>query len=364
MSVRVGEFAGLPSVRKVAAAVGIGDTMPALPVAFLGAFETTLRDLTAAYTIFPNLGVRRPAHLVARIEAADGHLLYTAPQNDQQILSPESTWMVSWILQNVMRTGTAAKAESLGWHKPAGGKTGTTNDFHDAWFVGYTSSLTCGVWVGMDEPQTIMEKAYGGALALPIWVDFMKQVPEKIYPANPLQPPVPLYTVRLCSTSGERATSLCEQLHLAYAINLPASRVPATSCSHHPEPQPQLLYAGDARLPSTMQFPPSTQANRSESENGESMPPSATVQSAAGERLAEATPPIVPRTTYELEAARISPPIEMPPQGVRVLRAIPVERDRSSAMRTSAAFRQWAGETLSSDRRQVIRAVPAGENDW
>jgi penicillin-binding protein 1A len=365
MSVRVGEFAGLPAVGKVAAALGIGESMPALPVAFLGAFETTLRDLTAAYTIFPNLGVKRPAYLVARIEAPDGRVLYTAPQEDRQILSPETAWMVSWILQNVMKSGTAAKAESLGWQKPAGGKTGTTNDFHDAWFVGYTSSLTCGVWVGMDEPQMIMEKAYGGALALPIWVDFMNQASDKLYPAHPLQPPVPLYSVRLCSASGERATSLCEQLHLAYATRLPASRVPGTNCSHHPEPQPHLLYAADVRVPSTMAFPPAGAVSAAETTSGEVMPPSATTSpSQNGERIVQATPPVVPRTTYELEAARISPPIETPPQPVRVLRAIPVERDRSSAMRTSSAFRRWSSEALSSDRRQIIRAVPADDRGW
>jgi penicillin-binding protein 1A len=364
MSVRVGEIAGLAAVRKVAATVGIGESMPALPVAFLGAFETTLRDLTAAYTVFPNLGVKRPAHLIARIESADGRVLYSAPQNDQQIFSPESAWMVSWILQNVMKSGTAAKAESLGWHKPAGGKTGTTNDFHDAWFVGYTSSLTCGVWVGMDEPQTIMEKAYGSALALPIWIDFMNQAPDKLYPAAPLDPPVPLYRVRLCSASGERATSLCEQLHLGYETKLPGSRVPRTTCSHHPESQPQLLYAKDGRLPSTMEFPPAASMAAVEMTNGETMPPAITPQAQPVERLVEASPPVVLRTTYELEAARISPPIETPRQPVRVLRAIPVDRDRSSAMRTSAAFQRWADDALSSDRRKVIRAVPSDDRDW
>jgi penicillin-binding protein 1A len=363
MTVRVGELAGLDSVRRVAATAGIGENIPALPVAFLGAFETTLRDLTAAYTIFPNLGVKRAAHLIARIEAADGRILYAPAQRDQQVLSPESTWMVSWILQNVMKTGTASKAESLGWSKPAGGKTGTTNDFYDAWFVGYTSSLSCCVWVGMEVPQTIMEKAYGSALALPIWVDFMNQVPERIYPAAAFTPPVPLYSVRLCSASGGRATSLCEQLHLGYETKLPAARVPAVTCSHHPEPQPQLLYANDTQLPFTAQFPPPAGASRNELASAESMPP-APSSPAGDDRLVQTTPPVVLRTTYELEAARISPAIEMPRAGVRVLRAIPVERDRSPGGRVTAAFREWARETLSSDRRKVIRAVPQGDGPW
>jgi hypothetical protein len=215
----------------------------------------------------------------------------------------------------------------------------------------------------MDEPQTIMEKAYGSALALPIWVDFMNQVPERIYPAAAFTPPVPLYSVRLCSASGGRATSLCEQLHLGYETKLPAARVPAVTCSHHPEPQPQLLYANDTQLPFTAQFPPPAGASRNELASAESMPP-APSSPAGDDRLVQTTPPVVLRTTYELEAARISPAIEMPRAGVRVLRAIPVERDRSPGGRVTAAFREWAQETLSSDRRKVIRAVPQGDGPW
>jgi hypothetical protein len=175
---------------------------------------------------------------------------------------------------------------------------------------------------------------------------------------------VPLYRVRLCSASGERATSLCEQLHLGYETKLPGSRVPRTTCSHHPESQPQLLYAKDGRLPSTMEFPPAASMAAVEMTNGETMPPAITPQAQPVERLVEASPPVVLRTTYELEAARISPPIETPRQPVRVLRAIPVDRDRSSAMRTSAAFQRWADDALSSDRRKVIRAVPSDDRDW
>jgi penicillin-binding protein 1A len=148
-------------------------------------FESTVKEITAAYSIFPNHGVLRPPHLIARVEDEAGHIIYQAEQKEQRVVNPDSAWMVSDTLQQVMKTGTAAKAASMGWKKPGAGKTGTTNDFFDAWFVGYTSTLTCGVWVGMDKPQTIMAKGYGSALALPVWVDFMQSVPEKSYPAAP-----------------------------------------------------------------------------------------------------------------------------------------------------------------------------------
>jgi len=235
MSVRVGEMAGLPAVRKLADSVGIGEKMPEYPVAFLGAFETTLRDLTAAYTAFPNGGAYRKPHLIASVENEKGEVIYQADTKEHQVMRPEIAWMVTSCLQEVMRSGTAAKAAQLGWKKVGAGKTGTTNDFHDAWFVGYTQSLTCGVWVGMDKPETIMEKGYGSALALPIWVDVMQTAPEKLYPAGPLRPPSPLTRVRLCSATGAVANGGCEAAKTAYETELPATQVPPQRCTLHTE---------------------------------------------------------------------------------------------------------------------------------
>ncbi|HSI14574.1 MAG TPA: PBP1A family penicillin-binding protein [Chthoniobacter sp.] len=240
MSVRVGEYASLAKVREFGQTVGLSDNIPDLPVVFLGAFETTARNLTAAYTIFPNGGVYRPPFLISKVEDHAGHILYEAPHAEKQVLSPESAWMVSGILQQVMKSGTAAKAAQLGWKKVGAGKTGTTNDFYDAWFVGYTASLTCGVWVGMDQPQTIMEKGYGAALALPIWVDVMNQAPENKYPASSLTDGVPFKKVSLCSVSGEKATSMCVAEHCAYQMDLPVSRIPNGTCRTHPEAAPMI----------------------------------------------------------------------------------------------------------------------------
>src|SRR5262249_39136986 len=90
------------------------------------------------------------------------------------------------IMKQVLDHGTAAGARSMGWSKPGAGKTGTTNNYHDAWFVGFTKSLTCGVWVGFDRQQTIQAKGYGAALALPIWVEAMNAAPSARYPATDL----------------------------------------------------------------------------------------------------------------------------------------------------------------------------------
>ena len=179
MSVRVGDRAGLNAVRKVAEDAGLG-ALPQFPAIFLGSFEGSLRELVSAYTVFPNGGVRRQPFLIDHVEDAHGKVIYRAPVLEYRALAPGVCSMVTSGLQKVMERGTAAGAD---FRKPAAGKTGTTNDYKDAWFVGYTSTLTCGVWVGLDEPKTIVARGYGAALALPVWSDVMNAAADR-YPAR------------------------------------------------------------------------------------------------------------------------------------------------------------------------------------
>lgn len=233
MSVRVGEFAGLGAVRKTAKLAGLGKDVPPYPVVFLGGFETTLKDLTTAYTAFPNRGERKQSYLISRIENANWRILFQASHARVRTMGRGAAWLTSELLRKVLRIGTGAKAASLGLKKPAAGKTGTTNDYRDAWFVGYTSSLTCGVWVGFDRPQTIMEKGYGATLALPIWIDFIQAAPETTYPAGPLTAPEPLSTVRVCSVSGGLATPGCNRAQTSYPMDLPDGMAPKCRCTVH-----------------------------------------------------------------------------------------------------------------------------------
>ena len=149
------------------------------------------------------------------------------------MLDAGCAWITHTVLREVMQKGTAAEAASLGFKKPGAGKTGTTNDFHDAWFVGYTTSLTCGVWVGFDRPQTITSKGYGAALALPVWCQVMNKAAAERYPAKDFKPPEALKRVRVCAFSNELATDGCEAAGTAYTIDLPASRVPTLTCTEH-----------------------------------------------------------------------------------------------------------------------------------
>ena len=237
MSVRVGDRAGLDEVERVSSAVGLGE-VPRGAASFIGSFETNLRDLTVAYSVFPNNGVRRQSYIIERIDDADGNVLYRAAHIEATVMDPAVTWMVSSILSKVMERGTAAAARSLGFNKPAAGKTGTTNDYRDAWFVGYTKSLTCGVWVGLDQPQTIVPRGYGAALALPIWTTVMNAAAPARYPSPKFDPPVELQRVEVCSVSGALATAACSYAGAASVIELPVTKIPRGTCPIHQEIAP------------------------------------------------------------------------------------------------------------------------------
>src|ERR1700758_2439624 len=224
MSVRVGQFAGLDAVKKVATDLGIAQNVPHGPASYIGSFESNLKDLTSAYTVFPNAGVRRQAYIIERIDDQQHKPIYLAAHITSQAIDPSAAWMTSEVMEDVLTKGTAASARSLGFRLPAAGKTGTTNDYKDAWFVGYTTTLTGGVWVGFDQPATIISRGYGAALALPVWVQVMNKSAAR-YPAKALEPTMPMARVTVCAASNALATTGCEMAGTAYDIVLPADKV-------------------------------------------------------------------------------------------------------------------------------------------
>ena len=232
MSVRVGQFAGLEAVQKVANDLGVSQNVPHGPAIYIGSFETDLKDLTAAYSVFPNAGVRKQGYIIERIDDQRHKPIYLAAHISKPALDPGATWMASELMEDVLTKGTAASARSLGFKLPAAGKTGTTNDYKDAWFIGYTSTLTCGVWVGFDQPTTIIPHGYGAALALPVWTQLMNKASQH-YPAEALRPPMALQHANVCSISNQLATTGCMAAGTAYDIDLPADKVPNAACQVH-----------------------------------------------------------------------------------------------------------------------------------
>lgn len=232
MSVRVGEFAGLDDTQKVATTLGLGADIPRGAAIYIGSFETDLKDLTSAYTVFPNAGIRKQSYIIERIDDQNHQPIYRAAHVTLPVLDPGATWMTTQLMQEVMTHGTAASARSLGFKLPAAGKTGTTNDFKDAWFVGFTSSMTCGVWVGFDQPVTIIPHGYGSALALPVWTETMLKASDR-YPAEAMRSPVAIQRATVCSISNAIATSGCVSAGTAYDVDLPVDKIPRGVCKVH-----------------------------------------------------------------------------------------------------------------------------------
>jgi penicillin-binding protein 1A len=146
--------------------------LPYLPVA-LGAADITPFEQTAAFTTFPNDGVRVTPRYIRKVTDYDGRVLEENYPEVKDVISSRTARIMTAMLREVVLHGTAARAGAQLKH-PLGGKTGTTNDFTDSWFIGFSPSLTCGVWIGFDEKKTLGKQETGGHLALPVWIDFMK----------------------------------------------------------------------------------------------------------------------------------------------------------------------------------------------
>ena len=234
MTIRVGNFAGLDRVLNTLGDAGIGNHLTRTPQVFIGNLGGTPKELTGAFSIFPNGGVRRRPFLIDRITDKAGNILYSTGIIEVEVLTPGVAHLMRRILSQVMEKGTAASVRSQhGFKETGGGKTGTTNDYKDAWFAGYTDRVSCGVWVGLDKPQTIIDEGYGSRLSIPIWADVMKKAVELgyIHPGPRTEPPVT--KVALCRLSSQLAAPMCQANGTAYEDALPYELIPQGFCNSH-----------------------------------------------------------------------------------------------------------------------------------
>jgi penicillin-binding protein 1A len=164
---------GIHKVIDLARRFGVTSNIPAyLPIA-LGAAQITLEEQVASYSVFPNDGLRVTPRLVRKVSNADGIVLWEDPPAVKEVIDQPTARTMMGLLRAVTQFGTGAAAAQL--NHPLGGKTGTTSDYTDAWFLGFSPSVTCGVWVGYDSNQTLGEKETGAKAALPIWISVMRQ---------------------------------------------------------------------------------------------------------------------------------------------------------------------------------------------
>jgi penicillin-binding protein 1A len=209
-AVRLLQDVGIPETVKYAKTMGVGD-VPSVPSLALGSGEVTLESMTAAYAAFAHQGYVPQPRLIRRVEDKAGQVLYSTEPSSTYAVSETTAFLMASMLADVINAGTGARARGLGFTLPAAGKTGTTNDFHDAWFVGFTPSLVAGVWVGFDQPKTILPEGFASEVAVPTWTEFMKAATKSDRPQWLATPPE-ITTANVCRLSGQLARSACEHV--------------------------------------------------------------------------------------------------------------------------------------------------------
>jgi 1A family penicillin-binding protein len=219
---------GSRAVLRLASDAGLPD-LPDVPSLALGTGLVTPLDLTTAYTAFANGGELTLARGLSSVVNGDGDEVFAQPVQRRPVLSPQVAFQMVSMLRDVVDRGTGAPARALGVRGPVAGKTGTTDEYRDAWFVGFSRSVVAGVWVGFDQPAAIGKDAYGARAALPIWADFMKRTAATL-PATEFAMPEGLRTEELCSVSYLKPVQECPT-YLEYFKE--GDSIPSALCPLH-----------------------------------------------------------------------------------------------------------------------------------
>jgi len=198
---------GTGRVLRVASRSGLDD-LPDVPSLALGSGLVTPLAITTAFSMFPNGGLRVRPRDLARVRDADGGTAFEQRVETERVIAPEVAFQMVSMLEDAIDRGTGLPARQLGIRFPIAGKTGTTNEFKDAWFVGFSSSVVVGVWVGYDDPKPIGADGYGGRYALPIWADFMQRA-ARLRPPLEFERPAGLEEEALCAISYRKPVDGC-----------------------------------------------------------------------------------------------------------------------------------------------------------
>ena len=231
-AIRTGMDLGEQTVIDMAKRFGITSTIPPYPSIAIGSADVFPIEMISAYTTFANLGIRTAANAIRRVENQRGEVLWEPQPARAQVLSSPQAWLMVSMMKDVVLRGTAAGSVGSRFHVPSGGKTGTTNDGADVWYIGYTADLVAGVWMGFDRPQKIKANAQGGELAAPAYTSFMTEVYRR-KPSPPDWPrPEGITTREIDRTTGELANPYCppEVVMTEYFI---AGTEPIQECTTH-----------------------------------------------------------------------------------------------------------------------------------
>ena len=266
-AVRVLEDLGIQRAVSFAANFGVG-TMPNVPSLALGSGEVTLASMTAAYAAFADGGIVREPLFIRRVEDQEGNILFESDPKPRRAISETTAFLMTTMLADVIDAGTANSARQMGFTRPAAGKTGTTNNFVDAWFVGFTPRLVAGVWVGFDQPRMIVKNGFAGHLAVPMWTRFMKTATAGD-PDESFGTPHDIVAVEVCRLSGSLPGNGCRNAasisatgeitykSMVYVDYFVRGREPLRTCAAHaaeylPYPEPSFAEAAFDGLPSLL----------------------------------------------------------------------------------------------------------------
>ncbi|HLP43476.1 MAG TPA: PBP1A family penicillin-binding protein, partial [Fibrobacteria bacterium] len=230
-AIEVGMKYGLKTVVSYARKFGLAHSVPPVPSLGIGSCEATVMEMASAYTAFPNGGVRSLPYLVEKIVDKNGQTVYQHMPETQEVLRPEAAWIMSTMLRDVNIHGTAAAIWASGFNHPSGGKTGTTNDYTDAWYIGFTKRYTCAIWVGADDHKGMGPGHTGADDAVPSWIAIMKYA-EKGKKIIQLPRPDGVIEATSCQVSGLLAQAFCKQTNTDYYI---LGHQPTETCTpeHH-----------------------------------------------------------------------------------------------------------------------------------
>ena len=232
VAARLGDEVGIERVAAIAQKLGVQSELPHYPAVSLGLAELSPLELLQVYTTLANRGVRPQFSLIRGIEQQDGTTLLRGVLQSERVLEePLADWMTDQLKQ-VFETGTARSARTLGFQSPAAGKTGTTSQYRDAWFVGYNSRITTVVWTGLDQIQGEIKTQFhltGATSALPIWVDYMKGT-LSAYPSGPFAQSPHFVQVPIDLHTGKRATEGCPASQVILENYIQGHEPQETSC--------------------------------------------------------------------------------------------------------------------------------------
>lgn len=208
---------GPEKVVEYARKMGLKYDLPAVPSLAIGACEVTPMELTSAYSIFPNHGIQATPYFIEKIVDKTGRVLERHTTNEKEVLSAQTSFLMCSLMRSVVCCGTAAAIPGLGFTRPAAGKTGTTNKYSDAWFVGYTPQIACGVWTGIDDRLSLGNGVTGSIAAVPVWVKTMIPLHRGL-PVKDFNRPNGIKTMNICSESHLVAARACPKSAIEFFL--------------------------------------------------------------------------------------------------------------------------------------------------